>query len=159
MGRSLSATLCFCMLGACETADPPATPAVPRTEPAPPPVESAEAATPRYTVAVDSPPQTCAGTEAMAKVEVIPHAPWHMNLDFPASLRLEAPAEVRLVASEQRKEDAERLDEDGLVFAVPLTSSTRGDKRIEGQLRFAVCGDAECAPVFAPVTIEIPVAC
>ena len=109
----------------------------------------------RYTLQIDAPVEVDPGKEAMAKVTVHPVSPWHMNLDFPVSLELESVDGVAFVLQRQRKSDAERLDDDGLVFAVPFTVHAPGDKRIEGKIKFAVCGDQACDPVSLPVTIDV----
>lgn len=109
----------------------------------------------RYTLQIDAPVEVAQGKEAMAKVTVHPVSPWHMNLDFPVSLELESVDGVAFVLQRQRKSDAERLDDDGLVFAVPFTVHARGDKRIEGKIKFAVCGEQACDPVSLPVMINV----
>lgn len=114
---------------------------------------------PRFEVHVEVPANAPAGRESLAKVVVEPQDPWHMNTDFPVSLRVDAPKGVHVEFDKQRKGDAERFDDDGLVFALPFTPKTRGRKHIEGEIDFAVCGDAACAPETVPVEFEIDVGC
>jgi hypothetical protein len=112
----------------------------------------------RYRVTVDAPARTATGREVLAKVIVEPRAPWHMNLEFPVSLELRTPDGVVVVGAQQRKDDVERLDEQGLVFAVPFTANSQGAKQFEGELKFAVCGDEACSPISVPVSFMVEVA-
>lgn len=111
----------------------------------------------RFVVDVELPPKARAGHEALAKVHVSPRAPWHMNTEFPAKLRLDTPEGVSLAVPEQRTEDAERLDEEGLVFAIPFTAKSHGAKTFHGDLEFAVCEDDACAPTRVPVQFAVEV--
>lgn len=125
------------------------------------PVAAAEAdpEAPRFEVHVEAPSKAPAGKEALAKVHVEPHKPWHMNTEFPVALRMKAPNGVTVEVLKQRKDDAERFDDDGLVFALPFTPTTDGRKTFAGEVDFAVCGDAACAPETVPVDFTIDVGC
>ena len=114
---------------------------------------------PRFEVHVEAPTKAAAGKEALAKVHVEPHKPWHMNTEFPVALRINAPNGVTVEVLKQRKDDAERFDDDGLVFALPFTPTTDGPKKFAGEIDFAVCGDAACAPETVPVDFTIEVGC
>lgn len=114
---------------------------------------------PRYDVHVEVPSKAPPGQEALAKVHVEPRKPWHMNTKFPVALRIEATAGVTVDVPSQRKGDAERFDDDGLVFALPFTPTSDGTKRIAGEVDFAVCGDAACAPETVPVDFTVEVGC
>jgi hypothetical protein len=110
-------------------------------------------------VSVETPANPMLGTQAVAKVQVVPQPPWHMNLEFPAQLSMETPDGVTLPAAEQGRGDAERYDDDGLVFAVPFTPDSGGAKHFAGQLEFAVCGADACAPVSVAVDFTVDVRC
>ena len=114
---------------------------------------------PGYTVDVELPPQTTRGQEAIAHVRVHPKAPWHMNLEYPAKLRLQAPADVELVAPVLRKDDAQRFDDEALEFSVLFTPNAKGSRTIEAQLDFAVCGDAACGAVTESLQLAFEVGC
>lgn len=118
-----------------------------------------EAAEPGYTVQVELPAQTLRGRESIARVRVQPKAPWHMNLEYPAKLRLEAPADVELVASLLSKGDAERYDDQALEFSVLFTPQAKGSRTITAQVDFAVCGQASCGPVSEAVELAFEVGC
>ncbi len=119
----------------------------------------AELEAPRFDVQVEAPAKAPAGKEALAKVRVHPRKPWHMNTEFPVALRIEAPSGVSMPVPKQRKDDAERFDDDGLVFSLPFTPTTDGPKQFAGEVDFAVCGDAACAPETVLVDFTIEVGC
>lgn len=137
------------------------TPAAKAPAPSDAQVAAAEAdpEAPRFEVHVEAPSKAPAGKEALAKVHVEPHKPWHMNTEFPVALRMKAPSGVTVEVLKQRKDDAERFDDDGLVFALPFTPTTDGRKTFAGEVDFAVCGDAACAPETVPVDFTIDVGC
>lgn len=114
---------------------------------------------PRFEVHVEVPSKAPAGREALAKVRVEPRSPWHINTEFPVALRIEGTAGVTIDVPRQRKDDAERFDDDGLVFALPFTPTTDGPKKIAGEVDFAVCGGAACAPETVPVNFTVEVGC
>jgi hypothetical protein len=121
--------------------------------------EAGAAAEPGYTLHVELPPRATRGQEAIAHVRVHPKAPWHMNLEYPAKLQLQAPAGVELVAPLLRKGDAERFDDQALEFSVLFTPQAQGSHKIQGELDFAVCGDASCGPVTESLELAFEVGC
>ena len=112
-----------------------------------------------YEVAVEVSRQARAGQATIAWVHVRPHDPWHMNLEFPARLDMHAVRGVHLDAARLERVDAERLDATGLVFPVVFTpdKSHRGPTTLSGEVHFAVCGTAECAPVQEAVEFTVVV--
>ncbi len=160
---SLAAAAASMLIPGCDApsgADVSAAGATPSTqagaaEPGHPPPQDA----PRFDVRVEFPERAPAGKEVLAKVHVEPRSPWHMNTDFPVALRIEAPAGVTVDLLKQRKDDAERFDDGGLVFALPFTPTSDGAKQIAGEVDFAVCGDAACAPETVPVAFTVEVGC
>lgn len=124
-----------------------------------PAVEDENPDAPRFEVHVEAPEHAPPGKEALAKVHVEPRKPWHMNTEFPVALKIDDTAGVTLDVQKQLKDDAERFDDDGLVFALPFTPTSDGPKHIAGEVRFAVCGDAACAPEIVPVDFTVDVGC
>lgn len=108
---------------------------------------------------VELPQGATRGQEALARVRVRPQAPWHMNLEYPAKLRLTAPDDVTLDAPLLRKGDAERYDQEGLVFSVLFTPEAKGARKIDAEVDFAVCGDDACGPVTESVELAFEVGC
>jgi hypothetical protein len=137
--------LAFFFVVACTTVEAP---------PAPTPNDR----TPRYAVEFDT-PAAAAGKPSVVKVRVEPRGDFHMNLDYPVTLDMTAPTGVDMSASRQRSADAERFDDQGLVFAVPFTPKSRGDKHFAGTVEFAVCGELSCAPEKVPVDFTVEVGC
>lgn len=121
--------------------------------------EAAVPSEPSYTVDVEVPPHTARGQEAIARVRVQPKAPWHINLDYPAKLRLESSEAVELDSTLLHKADAERFDDDALVFSVLFTPNAKGPQSIAAEVDFAVCGDAACGPVTEAVQLAFEVGC
>lgn len=117
-----------------------------KAAPAPEPAAAAPAHGGTFEVRVQAPASAARGTPTVAQVSVVPTAPWHLNLDFPAKLRLRGTPGVRLPSPSLARTDAARYDEDGLVFDVPLTVHDCGAQSIDGDIHFAVCDDGSCAP-------------
>jgi hypothetical protein len=117
----------------------------------------AEAPEDRYEVEVEL-PKSIPGKESLAKVHVHPRGDWHMNTDFPVKLELQTPVGVELVSGKLTREHVERLDDEALTFAVPFTPASEGQKRFEGKLSFAMCGELACDPLTVPVDFTVDVA-
>jgi hypothetical protein len=96
------------------------------------------------------------GQPATATVLIKPAAGYHINKDFPTTLKLTPPADVKLDKAQLAKEDATLTEKEGS-FQVKLTPSTAGSKKIPGELRFAVCTDTTCDPQKTAVTLEVEV--
>jgi hypothetical protein len=111
----------------------------------------------RYALKVELPDTVTAGQEATVKVRVVPKAPWHMNLDFPTSLKVDANADCGLAQNEFKKADAKQLDDAAAEFEVKFIPEGAGDKAFSGQFKFAVCQDDACSPVTEPVEWKVAV--
>lgn len=109
----------------------------------------------RYALSIEPPADAKAGQEAEVVVRVVPKEPWHMNLDFPTSLKLEPPAGVALANANLKKGDARKLDDSACEFAVKVTPSAAGEHAVTGQLKFAVCQDEACSPVTEEVEFKV----
>ncbi|MCS6914229.1 MAG: protein-disulfide reductase DsbD N-terminal domain-containing protein [Myxococcota bacterium] len=96
------------------------------------------------------------GQPATAKVVIRPAKGWHLNKDFPTRLTLRLPAGVSANKTELNKSDAVLDDNEGR-FEVVLTSKEAGQKKVPGDLRFAVCTESSCDPQRSEVTIEMDV--
>lgn len=159
MPRKAAAAVLFSLaLAACSTEASPTASAPAKGEPAPAVVDENPDA-PRFEVHVEAPEHAPPGKESLAKVHVQPRKPWHMNTEFPVALEIEDAQGVTLEVPKQQKDDAERFDDDGLVFALPFTPTSDGPKHIAGEVQFAVCGDAACAPETVPVDFTVDVGC
>jgi len=110
-----------------------------------------------YTVAVDVPDSAVVGKESVASIGVVLDPPWHINMDFPTTLKLTGPADAPTAQPQLGRDHARRLDADHADFDVYFTASSAGDKHFEGELRFAVCRPESCVPVTAPVVFVVAV--
>jgi hypothetical protein len=111
----------------------------------------------RYDLVIEPPADAATGKEAEVVVRVVPKAPWHINLDFPTSLKLTPPAGIVLANAELKKADARKLDDEHCEFAVKLTPSAAGEHAVSGQFKFAVCQDEACSPVTEAVEFKVAV--
>ncbi len=113
----------------------------------------------RYEIRVESPETALAGHEVVAKIHIEPRSPWHMNTEFPVALKVKAPTDVDVEITEQRAGDAQCFDDDCLVFAIPFTPKAEGARELNTQVKFAVCGDAACAPDTVDINLQVEVSC
>ena len=110
----------------------------------------------RYALKID-PVEGKVGAENTVMVTVVPKAPWHMNLDFPTSLAVAGPADVKLSKGDQNKADAIKLNEETAEFGVKFTTAAAGDKAFTGKFKFAVCQDEACSPVTEELNFRVAV--
>lgn len=96
------------------------------------------------------------GQPATTQVVIKPAAGYHINKDFPTSLKLTPPAGVTLAKAELKKADAKLSETEGS-FEVTLTADKVGAQQVPGELRFAVCTETTCDPQRSPVAIELDV--
>lgn len=110
---------------------------------------------PPYTVSAVV-PAAKVGAAASAHIEIKPAAGYHVNKDFPTSLKLVAPAGVDLPKAKLAKGDAGvKVEEKEAGFDVPFTVKEAGKKTITGQLSFAVCTETSCVPQKTQVSINV----
>lgn len=109
----------------------------------------------RYALKIDT-PDAESGKESKVTVRVVPKEPWHMNLDFPTSLEVDAPEGVAVVNADLKKADA-KLDESACQFDVAFTPSAAGEQTFTGKFKFAVCQDEACSPVTEDIEFKVAV--
>ena len=110
----------------------------------------------RYALQIEPPSEAKAGEQGTAIVKVVPKEPWHMNLDYPTSLKLEAPEALAVTNADLKKGDA-KLDESSCVFAVDFKPTAAGEHSVSGKFKFAVCKDEACSPVTEEVEFKVAV--
>jgi hypothetical protein len=110
-----------------------------------------------YNFSARGPSSLSVGAGGTIRVVVQPADGWHMNLEFPASLSVSSSSGLTLAKTTLKKADAERLDEGGLVFELPVTAAAAGNQTIDGTLKFAVCRDEACAPSKEKIAVRIKV--
>ncbi len=98
-----------------------------------------------YDLQID-PSEAKVGEEGKVTIKIVPRGAWHMNLEFPTTLKLEPPAGVAVTKADLKKDDAVKLDETSAEFAVAFTPSEAGDKTFTGEFKFAICQEEVCSP-------------
>lgn len=103
-----------------------------------------------------------AGAEATATIKVDPAAGYHVSMEYPIKLALQAPDGVTLAKAEYKAGgasksagDAETYSEKELAFAVKATPAKPGSYEIKGTLKFGVCDKDSCHPKKQPITIQV----
>lgn len=109
----------------------------------------------RYALEIKT-PEAESGKEAKVTVRVVPKKPWHMNLEFPTSLKVDAPEGVTVANANLKKADAQ-LDENACQFDVAFTPSAAGEQTFTGKFKFAVCQDEACSPVTEDIEFKVAV--
>ena len=110
----------------------------------------------RYDLKIDTPEAT-SGQESKVTVRVVPKGPWHMNLEFPTSLKVQAPEGVTMAKADLKKADAAELTETGCQFDVGFTPAAAGEQTFTGKFKFAVCQDEACSPVTEEIEFKVAV--
>lgn len=108
---------------------------------------------PPYTVNVAK-AQAKLGAKTVVQVKFKPGAGYHLNQDFPTTLKLTPTPGVAVEKPNQAKADAQLTEQEGR-FDVALTVSEAGAKTIVGELRFAVCTNTTCEPQRTQVKLEV----
>ena len=96
------------------------------------------------------------GQPVKAQVVIRPAAGYHMNEEFPTTLKLSPTAGVAFSKAALAKQDAV-MSKQECRFDVQMTGSEAGKKSVTGNLSFAVCTETTCDPQKTPVTIELTV--
>jgi hypothetical protein len=99
-----------------------------------------------YQLMLAAPAKVASGAEGVATLEIVPAKGWHLNNEFPAKLTVTAPADVALAQAEQKLADASAWSETSGTFTMRFTPSAAGDKKLDANLRFAVCTETTCDP-------------
>lgn len=116
--------------------------------------EKAQAADDRYKVHIRGQKIQVGKTQSVT-IQLTADAPWHMNIDYPTSLKFKAASGVTLTKSKFKKTDAQTLSEHKIVFLVPLTATQAGAQTVSGKLKFAICKEDACSPASTPITLRL----
>ena len=102
------------------------------------------------------------GTELTSNITVTPSNDFHVNVDFPTKITLEAPDGVKLMKTEltaggssKAQGDASAFSEKSMAFAVKATAEKPGSYEIKGTFKFAVCKVDQCFPKKQAITITV----
>lgn len=99
-----------------------------------------------FALTVEQPSPVAAGGEVILRVRVTPGTGYKMNAEFPTKLTLEPTAGVEIGKTTLVLADAEKFDDNQLVFAVKASPMASGTYTVTGKIKFAVCTDATCDP-------------
>lgn len=163
MTRIVRALAVMVVLSGCKQGgggDPaPVAPAVqaPAKEPAPVPTPAQqapaapEAATdrvedPSFELALAPVGQYTVGQLGSFAVSLKPRGEYHINQDYPIAVTLRPADGLRLPKLEFKKPDAAVFGEQQARFDVPFTPDAAGTRRVEANVRFAVCTPETCVP-------------
>ncbi|MEO8844102.1 MAG: hypothetical protein ABI591_02695 [Kofleriaceae bacterium] len=102
------------------------------------------------------------GAELTSNITVTPTSDFHVNVEFPTKVTLEAPDGVKLMKSEltaggasKAQGDASAFSEKSLAFAIKATADKPGSYEIKGTMKFAVCKVDQCFPKKQAITITV----
>ena len=103
--------------------------------------------TKEYVIELLSPAEFSAGAEGAVTVKVHPKKGWHFNLDFPTSVKVEAPDGLKLAKAVQNLDDAtSKSEEEGATWAIKVTPEKAGAATLKCNVKFAVCTETTCDP-------------
>lgn len=147
--------------GCSKSAPDPAPSTEPAGEPGAQPSPVASAADPSFTIR--TPDVTLQATQpGAARLEVVPNAPWKMNLEYPTRVRVAGSSSIVRAPQPELKnnpggESQLPIIEKGLTADVPLEGLSRGAEQVTAEVRFAVCTPETCVPKTATVTWNVTV--
>jgi hypothetical protein len=102
------------------------------------------------------------GSELTSNITITPTSEFHVNVDFPTKITLEAPDGVKLMKTEltaggssKAQGDASAFSEKSMAFAVKATADKPGSYEIKGTFKFAVCKVDQCFPKKQAITITV----
>ena len=107
-------------------------------------------ADPSYNLKIDAPSAKKA-QKAVVKIQITPGAGFHVNKDYPAKLKVEAPAGVKVDPTQQT------ITEQAAEFDLPFTADATGKQTFTGELKFAVCSASSCDPKKEKLTFTVDV--
>jgi hypothetical protein len=152
---------CALLLAACASCTKSKAPEAPAEKTAPPPAEAkrtvegvkATSGPPGvrsegkgFVLVVTPPDGAAAGAASAASVTLSPTTGYHLNKEYPTSLKVTAPDGVTCDKADQKVEDAKKFEEQGAEFAVACTAAAPGEKQFIATFKFAVCTATTCDP-------------
>jgi hypothetical protein len=102
-------------------------------------------------------PSAKVGARAVAAISVQPQGPYHINLEYPAKLTIDAPGGVTLEKAKQTSKDAVKFAKSGAELQVAFMPQSAGKKLFTGELKFAVCDETTCVPQVEKISFTVDV--
>jgi hypothetical protein len=109
-----------------------------------------------YKLAINA-PSARVSSRSLATITVQPTDGYHLNLEYPTKVTINAPAGVTVEKSKMAAGDATRLDKDAAQFDVAFVSAEKGRKAFTGEIKFAVCTETTCDPKVQALAFEVDV--
>jgi hypothetical protein len=81
---------------------------------------------------------------------------WHLNLEYPTAVELDAPEAVKLPRARLTKDDAAEFAEEKARFDIPFTPQAAGSHRLVADIDFAVCTPSTCVPKHQKLAVVLP---
>jgi hypothetical protein len=106
---------------------------------------------------VKAPASAKKGEKTTVPVEIKGTGDYHFNIDYPISIKVTAPAGVKLEKDTLKKEDAKAFKKEGANFELAFTSADAGKKSFTGEVKFAVCTEKDCAPQTQKIAFDVDV--
>jgi hypothetical protein len=105
-----------------------------------------------------SPAKAAVGAKGKTAVVLTAKNGWHLNEEFPVSLKLVPGAGVAVDKPKLVRKDLAESTKDRARFDVAFTASEAGQRTIEAEASFAVCQADACHPVKQKVVVAVEVA-
>ncbi len=98
-----------------------------------------------------------AGQLGQLAVRLTPKTGWHVNQEYPISVRIHAPSGLAFPKTELARADAAEFGEQMARFDVPFTPSAAGEHHVQCDVSFAVCTEENCVPDDQTLSLVVPV--
>lgn len=95
--------------------------------------------------------------KAAFTISLKPRGEYHINQQFPTSVKAQAPNAIALDKTELLKADAAFFSEKQVKFDVPFTPSEAGEHEVNALVNFAVCTAKTCIPIRKNLTVLLKV--
>lgn len=92
--------------------------------------------------------------KGVARIRITPGPGFHVNKEYPSSVKVVAPAGVTV---DKDKLPPTKVEEAAMDFEVPYTPTETGKKVFTGELKFAVCTAQSCDPKKAALHFTVDV--
>ena len=98
-----------------------------------------------FSLTVDA-PAARVGAAAQVRVKVAAAAGYHVNKEYPTSLKLTAPAGIEMPKATMTAKDGAKIETQAASFEIGYTAREAGKKVVTGTVSFAVCSETTCDP-------------
>lgn len=114
----------------------------------------ADAADKRFAVKVSG-QSLQVGQAQKVQIKLTADAPWHMNMEYPTSMKLSQASGLQLNKTKFKKGDATILSEHKIVFEVPVVAASAGRFETDATIKFAICKADSCSPASTKVKLRL----